>query len=583
LRLNSQIYEGHLIYQKKHPLHHDRSAEPRHDELCRQEFPISVKRMPRNSTAEFSAKRSQVMRTLHQPDKILSNKGDDHVKNDNQRAIPILVAAYALAGAMCTPLMAEVPTPSAKPNIILFLVDDMGVMDTSVPFLTDEEGKAVTHDLNTYYRTPAMQRLADQGMSFTRFYANSVCSPTRASILTGQYSARHRVTQWINPSKKNEGPSDWRWEGLTSKDVTLPGLLRSSGYKTIFCGKGHFAPLGKEGENPEKLGFDVNIAGCAFGRPASYYGTTGFGKDSNRAIPGLSQHHGKDIFLTEALTLEVNKEIAIAVKEEKPFFTYMSHYAVHAPFNSDARFADNYTDSGKPKNAQAYATLIEGMDKSLNDIMNLLEALGVAENTIIMFIGDNGGDAPLGPTHGYASSAPLRGKKGTHYEGGMRVPCITAWAKRADNEMQKKFPILQGVVHDEFATVCDIFPTMLGWAGVNMPKNHVVDGEDISKFLTGHKGFHNQKFLMHFPHSHRSSWFSTYYNSSVKLTYHYTKTGEERYELFDLEKDPYEKQNLTTASPDLLARMLKEMQTELIQADALYPTDKGSGKAQRPE
>jgi hypothetical protein len=115
------------------------------------------------------------MRTLHQPDKILSNKGDDHVKNDNQRAIPILVAAYALAGAMCTPLMAEVPTPSAKPNIILFLVDDMGVMDTSVPFLTDEDGKTVVHDLNTYYRTPAMQRLAAQGMSFTRFYANSVC------------------------------------------------------------------------------------------------------------------------------------------------------------------------------------------------------------------------------------------------------------------------------------------------------------------------------------------------------------------------------------------------------------------------
>jgi arylsulfatase A-like enzyme len=470
-----------------------------------------------------------------------------------------------------------------QPNIILFLVDDMGVMDTSVPFLTDEDGKPVAHDLNRHYRTPAMERLAAQGMSFTRFYANSVCSPTRTSILTGQYSARHRVTQWINPSKQNAGPADWRWEGLTSKDVTLPRLLQSSGYKTIFCGKGHFAPLGKEGEDPTMLGFDVNIAGCAFGRPGSYYGTKGFGKESNRPIPGLEQYHGKAIFLTEALTLEVNKEISKAVQEKKPFFTYMSHYAVHSPFNSDPRFADNYTSSGKAKNAQAFATLIEGMDKSLDDIMNHLEALGVAENTIVMFVGDNGSDAPLGPTHGYSSSAPLRGKKGTHYEGGMRVPCITAWAKLADSDLQKTFPIKQGLIHDEFATVCDIFPTMLGWAGVEMPKDHVIDGEDISKLLAGTKGFHNQKFLMHFPHRHRSSRFTTYYNGNIKLTYHYARKGDERYELFNLDTDPYEKQNLANTSPDLLARMLKEMQTELIQADALYPTDKDSGKVQRPE
>ena len=261
----------------------------------------------------------------------------------------------------------------------------------------------------------------------------------------------------------------------------------------------------------------------------------------------------------------------------------MSHYAVHAPFNSDVRFADNYKSSGKPKNAQAFATLIEGMDKSLVDLMSHLEKLGVAENTIIMFVGDNGSDAPLGPTHGYSSSAPLRGKKGTHYEGGMRVPFIAAWSKPGDNALQKKFPIKQGLIHDEFGTVCDIFPTLLSWAGAEVPKGHTIDGQDISKFLAGSKGFHDQKFLMHFPHGHRSSMFTTYYNKKIKLTYHYTKKDAERYELFDLDKDPYEKNNIAGSSPELLSRMLKEMKAELAKSNALYAVDKKSGKELKPE
>ena len=485
-------------------------------------------------------------------------------------------------------LMLLVFTLSAadKPNIVFFLVDDMGVMDTSLPLLSDKDGKAVVHPLNKFYKTPAMEKLAAQGTSFTHFYANSVCSPTRASIMTGQNSARHRVTQFISPEKKNAGPKGWQWEGLTSKHITLPGELKKNGYKTIFCGKAHFAPIGKEGEDPLTLGFDVNIAGCAFGRPSSYYGKDGYGnlnpKMKKRAVPGLKQYHNTDTFLTEALTLEVNKEITKAVEEKKPFFTYMSHYAVHAPFNSDPRFAGNYTSSGKSKNAQAFATLIEGMDKSLNDMMLHLEKLDVAENTIILFVGDNGSDAPLGPVHGYSSAAPLRGKKGTHYEGGMRVPFIAAWAKKADNELQKAYPIKQGLIHDEFATVCDIFPTILKMAQAPLPENHAVDGLDIAGFFAGTKGFHNQKFLMHFPHGHRSSYFTTYYNKKNKLTFHYNKKGDERYELFDLDKDPYEKNNIAKSSPELLQSMLKEMNSELKKADALYHTTK-SGQVQKPE
>ena len=164
-----------------------------------------------------------------------------------------------------------------KPNIILFLVDDMGLMDTSVPMLTNKEGKPQKHPLNDWYRTPNMERLAKPGVRFSPFYAHSGSSRTRASLMTGQNSARHRVTQFISPESKNAGPEDWKWEGLTSKDTTLPSILRSNGYHTIFAGKAHFAPIGHEGEDPTKLGFDINIAGCSFGAPGSYFGEDGYG------------------------------------------------------------------------------------------------------------------------------------------------------------------------------------------------------------------------------------------------------------------------------------------------------------------
>ena len=265
---------------------------------------------------------------------------------------------------------------SKKPNIILFLVDDMGLMDTSVPMLVNKDGKPQKHHLNEFYRTPNMERLARQGIRFSQFYAQSVCSPTRVSLMTGQNSARHRVTQWINPEFKNQGPADWNWKGLTSKDVTLPVLLKKNGYHTIFSGKAHFAPTKYEGADPTNLGFDVNIAGCAFGAPGSYLGEDGYGnldpKRKRRAIPGLEKYHNTDVFLSEAITREAISAIDQSLQKEAPFFLYMSHYAAHSPFQTDPRFGDNYKDSGKSRPANSFATLIEGMDKSLGDLMDHL-------------------------------------------------------------------------------------------------------------------------------------------------------------------------------------------------------------------
>ena len=154
------------------------------------------------------------------------------------------------------------------------------------------------------------------------------------------------------------------------------------------------------------------------------------------------------------------------MKAEKPFFLYFAQYAVHAPFNSDPRFAAHYASSGKSPQAQAFATLIEGMDKSLGDLLDHLEALGVAENTLIFFLGDNGSDAPLGHEHEVACAAPLRGKKGAHYEGGMRVPFIAAWAKaERGHPLQERLPIPAGAIQSQQAAVYDLFPTILALTG----------------------------------------------------------------------------------------------------------------------
>lgn len=495
---------------------------------------------------------------------------------------------------------ADQAVSETQPNLVVFLVDDMGLMDSSVPFLTDNAGNPVKHPLNNWYRTPSMERLAKQGIRFSNFYAHSVCSPTRNTIMTGQNAARHRTTTWINPARNNRGengPPEWNWEGLKSADVTLPGQLRSVGYKTIHVGKGHFGADRTEGENPLNLGFDVNIAGHAYGAPASYYGEKNYGnkpgKDNRytKAVPGLEKYHGSETYLTEALTVETKAELTRTVKAEQPFYLYMAHYAVHAPFHPDPRFMDSYNDSGKAKNAQAFASMVEGMDKSLGDLMDHLEKLGVAEETLILFLGDNGSDAPLGDQHGYSSSAPLRGKKGAHYEGGLRVPFIAAWAKpSAESQLQQKLPIKPNAVQTQVGSIIDLFPTLLNLANVPLPEGHKLDGADLAPLLTGKTvPSREQVFLNHFPHSpHRSHYFTSYRQGDWKVIYHYLPISEElkqkklkkhqgdstvRYELFDLKKDPYEATDLSEKNPKELKRMLSLMGQQLEEYEALYPVD----------
>jgi len=462
-----------------------------------------------------------------------------------------------------------------QPNVLILLVDDMGLMYTSVPFVVDEDKEPKQLQLNELYRTPNMMNLANNGVRFSRFYANSVCSPSRVSLLNGQYSARHGVTQWIHPMKRNRGGNEtWNWEGLTSESVSITKILKEAGYTTMHCGKAHWGPFDHEGANPLNLHFDINIAGDAMGQPASYYGKESF-KRGNSQVPHLEKYHGTDIFLTNALTEEAKLKISDFSKTDEPFFLHMSHYALHSPFQADPKYLANYKELNLDEKHKAFATLVEGIDHSLGELIVHLERVGEADNTLIVFLGDNGSDAPIGGKKDYykvSSSAPYKGRKATCYEGGMLAPLIVSWAKpNPDSAIQKKFPIKPGIVTEDFVTICDIMPTLLNITGTEAPETHPIDGQDLSSYLATHEGTHSQEFLMHFPHVHRSVNFTVFRDQHWKLIKHY-RAEKDQYELFNLEIDPYEQKNLAKSHPAELAKLCQKMSASLTDCSAQFYT-----------
>ena len=478
---------------------------------------------------------------------------------------------------------------TSRPNIIVFLVDDMGLMDTSVPFLTDTRGVAVRHELNQFHRTPNMERLAARGIRFNQFYAMSVCSPSRISLMTGQNAARHHTTQWIRPEGNNGGrwgPADWNWRGLKADDVTLPRCLQSAGYRTIHVGKGHFGPFDSQGADPLNLGFDVNIAGRAIGAPGSYFASDHYGNHMpsrpgrrkwDQGVPHLEKYHDTETHLTEALTLEAISQIDESIDQQKPFFLHLAHYAVHSPYQSDPRFAKNYVDQNVPDAQRRFATLIEGMDQSLGELMTHLESRGIASRTLLLFVGDNGSASPRGGDHTHLPAAPLRGRKGTHYEGGTRVPMIAAWVSpRPELAVQSRLPIAAGQIQSQVANICDLFPTILQVAGVDVPGERTIDGQSLAILTAGHPDpEHSIDFLMHFPHEHHSSYYSTLRSGDWKIIRHWRPKlngVDHEFELFNLAKDPYETDDLHATESGKLVTMKSRLQEALTRHDAQLAT-----------
>jgi len=476
------------------------------------------------------------------------------------------------------------PGEEKKPNILFFFVDDMGWQDTSVPFYED------TTELNRRYHTPNMQTLTEQGVKFTQAYAAAVCSPSRISLMTGMNMARHGVTNWTlyegqspdllyGPEDTTIEPPEWNVNGLAMKEgiphtvvvKTLPMLLKEAGYTTIHVGKGHFGAIDTPGANPLNLGFDINIAGRASGAPGSYHGKNNFSAESRGGslvwdVPGLEKYHGQEINLTEALTREANAVLDSVVATGSPFYLYMSHYAIHSPFEKDQRFYNKYVDRGLSEFEAIYASMVEGMDKSLGDLMNKLEELGIENNTVIVFLSDNGAhkQAPL--------NKPLRGHKLTPYEGGVRVPMIVKWPYVTEPGTEKS----------QYVVIEDIFPTFLEIAGVGEENysDQMVDGKSFVPLLKSNQteGWQDRPIFWHYPHTYDQFPYSSVRKGLWKLIYYHT---DETFDLYNLEEDISESTDLSVQNPEIVEELADILTDHLKDTDADMPLHKVSGQKVR--
>lgn len=468
-----------------------------------------------------------------------------------------------------------------KPNIIFFLVDDMGWQDTSVPFWTQKT------PFNQRYHTPNMERLASQGMKFTQAYACTVSSPTRTSLMTGMNAARHRVTNWTLKRNTPVDPTDtdlefpqWNINGLQPVDsikqsvyaTTLPQILKANGYFTIHCGKAHWGTTSTPGSDPRTLGFDVNIAGHSAGSPASYLGEKNFGNAEKGGytppwgVPGLEKYHGDSINLTEALTREAVKALDIAKETGKPFYLYMAHYAVHIPLEPDHRFYPKYKAMGLEEPEARYASMIESMDKSLGDLMDYLEKKGIADNTIILFMSDNGGlsaHARGGQSHTH--NLPLRSGKGSAYEGGIREPMLVKWPGK----------VKPASVCNDYLIIEDFFPSILEIAGIKKYRTiQKVDGKSFVPMLlqTGTTA-KSRDLFWHYP----NKWgvdgpgigaTSTIRSGNWKLIYWYK---DQKFELYNISNDIGENNNLAASEPARVKEMAAKLGKYLRSVKAQRP------------
>jgi arylsulfatase A-like enzyme len=462
---------------------------------------------------------------------------------------------------------------SPQPNIVVFLVDDLGWQDTSVPFHSE-----VT-PLNELYNTPNWQRLADNGTKYTNAYAaGPVCTPSRTSLLTGQSPARTHITYWTlykdtDTSKKHPtlSPPKWDLDALQPGEVTLPSLLQDAGYHTMHVGKAHLGAVDSLGGDPTNLGFDVNIAGHGAGGPGSFYGKHRFmatrGKmDFNNHqiwdVPGLEKYHDKEIFLSEALAFEACNEIEQAVETGKPFFLHFAPYAVHVPLMPNPKYIEKY--DGIDKREAAYATMIESADAALGSVLDKLDALNIADNTIVIFTSDNGGlsaHARGGKPHTH--NAPLRSGKGSAYEGGIRVPLIV-------QGLEKK-----ASVNTSNVITHDLFPTIMKFAGAPIPECHIIDGVDLDKTDE------SRIIGWHQPHQWGASGpgiepFTAIRQGKWKLIFFH---AGQRYELYDLENDIGETNNVCSTNQEVCQSMQKQLAMWAIQRNAQPSILKETGVA----
>ena len=440
--------------------------------------------------------------------------------------------------------------PPKRPNVIVILADDLGWTDLA----------CYGSDL---HETPHLDRLAKDGMKFTQNYsACTVCSPTRAALLTGKYPARLHITDWI-PGQMPDNPKllvpDWT-KFLPTKETTIAELFQANGYRTASIGKWH---LGGEDYYPQKHGFDVNIAGTDKAATPSFFAPW--------KIATLTE--GKDgEYLTDRLGEEAVK--FIEQTKDKPFFLYLPHFAVHTPIQGRADLLAKYKNKLKPGLAHtnaAYAAMVESLDATVGRIREKLVETKLADRTIVVFTSDNGGRVPT------TSNKPLRFGKASAYEGGVRVPLIVHWPGATKRDSTSDTPVI----------TMDLFPSLVEMSGLKMPdrKTEGSDGLALTPILRGTGTIDRKELFWHYPHHQ-------HYQQGGTMPYGAIRSGDfklieffndMRVELYDIKNDIGEVRDLTKDRPKLVEELRSRLRAWRKEVGAQMPTPNPKHDPAKPE
>jgi arylsulfatase A-like enzyme len=463
----------------------------------------------------------------------------------NRRELFKIAATYAATTALPGKVMRSTASASGKrTKIVLIMIDDLGWMDLHC------QG-------NERLDTPNIDKLASQGMRFTDAYsAAPVCSPTRAAIMTGQSPARLRITNHL-PDREQFQPENAKLRSartlkhLPLEHVTLAERLKEAGYATAFLGKWHLSGRGKDGDHaepklrPEHQGFDVNVGGCGFGGPPSYF--------EPYRIPNIKPRREGE-YLPDRLADEAID--FIRANRNKPFFVALWNYTVHWPMQAPQHLVEKYESRVGPgvKDAR-YAAMIEAMDATIGRMMKTLDELKLSGDTLVICTSDNGGYG------GVSECRPLRASKGYLYEGGTRVPLIVRWPGMVRSGTICQTPVIS----------TDFYPTILEVAGLKPSKSRTLDGESVVALIRQKGRLKRKAIFFHYPNYawHRSNRLGgAIREGDYKLIKWY---DDESVELYNLADDLSEKNDLSQKMPRKAADLKHKLEAWLTRTDAAMP------------
>ena len=425
------------------------------------------------------------------------------------------LAALSIVAALALPVSSR--AAERPPNFVFILMDDMGTTDLSCFG-------------SKFYQSPNIDRLASEGMKFTQAYAACpVCSPTRASIMTGKYPARVHLTDFIPgrkimPDQKLARP-DFNLQ-LPLEEVTLPEKLKSKGYVSGAFGKWH---LGRKGFEPEQQGFDVYDAGDAAG-----------------GSPGSKEAEKGEYGITENAMAFIDKN------KDRPFFLYVPYYSVHIPLNAKQELVDKYEKLRRNEEQHTnsvYAAMIESVDAQIGRLMKKIDDVKLRENTVVIFASDNGGlSVKEGERSPATSNYPFREGKGYLHEGGIRVPVIVRWPG----------VVAAGTVSSNVISSVDYFPTLMELAGIQLTPRDIVDGKSIVPLLKPNAPARARDVYWHYPHYSNQGGApgGAIRDGDWKLI-QWFEDGS--CELYNVAEDVSEKRNLASQMPDKVAELVAKL------------------------